>query len=274
MCALESCFNQTYKNIEIVVIDDGSTDNTHELLVPYIDTNKIKYIYQPNKGVSAARNSGLKNAIGEFVQFLDSDDLLEPTKIEKQVDFLNLNKNYFGVYSRWKIFNGEDINSLVKIKIAVRVGYIQKYLLFGNIMPTNSLLLRRGEELFDESLIIGEDWDYWYRVFAGRQIGFMDESLCYIRFHKNNSSINLKNNVLNDIKVLNKIASNYNIQDNKRLLSKIEFEKFKRLLSIKDKECIRNLKKSFWLYPLIIGDFIYFSAKCVYYKSKKILKKL
>ena len=86
--ALESVFAQTYRNFEIIVVDDGSTDDTASLLKPLSEQGVIRYIYQQKQGVSAARNRGIVEANGRYIAFLDSDDLFEPDKLEIQVNYL------------------------------------------------------------------------------------------------------------------------------------------------------------------------------------------
>ena len=83
--AVESALLQTYKPVEVIVVDDGSTDDTKEVLSDYIDTGDIKYLYQNNKGLAGARNRGLGEAKGENIVFLDSDDLVDEKKLEIQV---------------------------------------------------------------------------------------------------------------------------------------------------------------------------------------------
>src|ERR1039457_5929793 len=84
--AIESILNQTYDNIEVVVVDDGSTDNTQEKLKEYGD--RIRVVYQRNSGPAAARNRGIRAARGEIIAFLDSDDVWLPTILERQVSLL------------------------------------------------------------------------------------------------------------------------------------------------------------------------------------------
>lgn len=84
--AIRSCFEQTYKNLEIIVIDDGSTDNTHEVIMGFSD--KIVYVFQQNSGVSVARNKGLELAQGEFITFLDADDYLTEDSVETRLNIL------------------------------------------------------------------------------------------------------------------------------------------------------------------------------------------
>jgi len=95
--AIDSVLSQTYQNFEIIVVDDGSTDDTKDVLVPYKD--KITYIYQQNQGGSAARNTGLKHSKGEYISFVDSDDLWLPEKLEKQVEVLENDNDIGFVFS-------------------------------------------------------------------------------------------------------------------------------------------------------------------------------
>src|SRR5690348_4736208 len=90
--AVESVIHQTYRPIECFIIDDGSTDNTNEVVKRLMDKNDeefmVKYIYQDRSGTQSARNAGTSASTGEFIQYLDSDDVLYPEKIEKQVSFM------------------------------------------------------------------------------------------------------------------------------------------------------------------------------------------
>lgn len=93
---IESCINQTYKNIEILIIDDGSSDNTSKVIQKYmLKDDRIKYFYQENSGVSKARNSGILHANGKYIVFLDSDDWLEKNTIEYLIDYQKKYKEYF-----------------------------------------------------------------------------------------------------------------------------------------------------------------------------------
>src|SRR5438477_3922397 len=84
--AVESALGQTYRNLEIIVVDDGSTDDTREQLLPYRD--RLRYIYQENQSVAAARNTGIRAATSEFIAFLDADDLWHPRELELQMRYL------------------------------------------------------------------------------------------------------------------------------------------------------------------------------------------
>lgn len=110
--AIESVNDQTYRPIECIVVDDGSTDGTKELVSKIMENNSdsfsLKYIHQPNAGSQVARNNGTKLSTGEFIQYLDSDDLLYPEKLQKQVRFLNKNHPCDAVFGSWEMGNNEN----------------------------------------------------------------------------------------------------------------------------------------------------------------------
>lgn len=204
--AVQSCLTQTYKPIEIIIIDDGSTDGTREKLQPFIDKDLIRYFYQENGERSKARNLGIMNSKGEFIQFLDVDDLLEKTKIEKQVDFLKANPNYYGVYCASAHFG--DVEKRFAKPHPVYTGVITKKLIKGNFILINTMLTRRAEVLFDEKLNTLEDWDYWFRISLNeRRFGFSGEKMCLVRRHEKNTSKNRLAMLQGELAVLNKMET-------------------------------------------------------------------
>jgi glycosyltransferase involved in cell wall biosynthesis len=108
---------QTYRPIECIIVDDGSTDNTQEIVNEQIKRNSIaftvKYIYQQNAGSQFARNTGTAAATGEFIQYLDSDDILYPDKIQQQVNYLLQHKECDGVFGDWQIGSVEKNETVV-----------------------------------------------------------------------------------------------------------------------------------------------------------------
>lgn len=192
---LDSVFNQSYRPIEIIVIDDGSTDGTDKLIKEYAKNRcnnnfDIKYFFQLKQGVSAARNYGIKRATGKYFQFLDSDDLILPFKIHSQIGFLRDNSNIS--YSWGKTF---QINSCGK-----KVAQIGKPISnsIADIPDHNwhiSSLLIRADILnnvgnFSEDLTNSNDWEFAARVKAFGGIGvFMDKLLSFYRIHTNSQII-------------------------------------------------------------------------------------
>ena len=113
--AIDSVLRQSFKDFELIVVDDGSTDNTKELIEKYSD--QITYIYQDNKGVSAARNKGLEHAKGEWIAFLDSDDEWKKKKLEKQIAFIEINPLFQWSHGNEKwLRNGKHLNQKKFIK--------------------------------------------------------------------------------------------------------------------------------------------------------------
>lgn len=164
--AIESVLSQTYKNIEIIVVDDGSTDNAREVIANYIETGKIKYIYQNNQGLSAARNTGIKAAKGKYIKFLDSDDFLYPEQIEHQINDIIDDDNALSVTDHYTLLpNGEIIRHHVHIekKEQQLASFMEdnRAVVHAFLIPKNLIEKECG---FDEALTSCEDWDLWVRI--------------------------------------------------------------------------------------------------------------
>lgn len=191
--ALNSVFAQTYKNFEIIVVDDGSTDNTKEVLAPLVESRAIRYIFQKNQGRSAARNRGIREAVGVFLAFLDSDDLFEPDKLQKQVEFLSRNPGLGLVHGGYTKFD-EHNDNLGYRNPEWFSGWIYPDLLLQWLtliaIPTVMVPKTVIEEVggFDERLYIGEDLDLWRRIARRYPFGFINQSLARIRVHAGNTS--------------------------------------------------------------------------------------
>jgi len=204
--SLESLINQGYQNWECIVVDDGSSDNTEEIVQSYVKRDKrIVYVYQKNGGLSKARNAGLSRARGAYIQFLDADDLIESRKLQCHVQYLENNPEVDIVYGDARYFRterpGERRNSMSDIdlpwmpKVSGSGKEIQEALLRMNIMVVSAPLLRRRiidrVGLFDEELPLLEDWDYWIRcAVRGGRFQYLDEdgALSLIRWRPNSLS--------------------------------------------------------------------------------------
>ena len=173
--AVESVLAQNYKDIEIIVIDDGSTDDTDKKIEPFL-SNNLTYIYQHNQGASAARNRGIKESTGDYLGFLDCDDLYLPGKIQASVNFLK-HQNYDMVYNPAILIDkwGDKIG-LYKPR--------RHNLLFRNSIM-NSVVIKREVfdkvGVFDEEIFICADWDMWLRISEKYPLFYFDEYLTYYR---------------------------------------------------------------------------------------------
>ncbi|CAG1012662.1 partial Chondroitin synthase, partial [Anaerolineales bacterium] len=190
---LHSVFAQTYQDFEIIVVDDGSTDNTAEVLRPLAETGRIKYIRQDNQGASAARNRGIREADGIYIAFLDSDDLFEPTKLELQVNYYRKHPELGLVHSGFTKFNFAN-NDLGYRDTSWFSGNVYPKILgyWTTLMAMDTVIVARNVfdsvGLFDSNLVHGEDLDMWRRIARKYPFGFVNRSLARIRVHEGNIS--------------------------------------------------------------------------------------
>ena len=174
--ALNSVFKQTYSDYEVIVIDDGSTDDTAEMLQK--NFTQVRYVFQSNKGVSAARNKGLELAKGRWIAFLDSDDEWLPQKLEKQISLLIAKLDYKICHTEeiW-VRNGIRVNQMKKHRKTG--GWIFPHCLPLCAMSPSSILIHRSvfDSIgnFDTSLPACEDYDLWLRITAKYPVLYMEE---------------------------------------------------------------------------------------------------
>jgi glycosyltransferase involved in cell wall biosynthesis len=187
---IESVCYQTYSNWELIIIDDGSTDNTEQIVKPYI-SEKIHYRRLAHVGRSYARNLGLNISKGSFIAYLDSDDLFLPTKIEKQIQWLLKNPSTAMVYTSALIIddNGDYIPAVYYASASGNI--YEKVALFVPVTITlPSVMIRREIQDvvggFDEKLDRFEDTDMWRRVARDYIIDAMSEPLIKVRTHQGN----------------------------------------------------------------------------------------
>ncbi|MDR9402982.1 MAG: glycosyltransferase [Halothece sp. Uz-M2-17] len=197
--AIESVFKQTYPEWELIVVDDGSTDDTAQIIEPYL--HQLRYEQQSNQGVAATRNHGLKLANGELIAFLDADDFYLPQKLETQVNFLNSNPSLGLAHSGWLLVNeqGKQITTVEPWLNAPQLD-LETWLKWKPVLPGPMLFRREWLEKvggFDTSLRYAEDKDLVFRLaVAGCQAGWVYQpTLCY-RQHKSSKKISKRPQVL------------------------------------------------------------------------------
>jgi glycosyltransferase involved in cell wall biosynthesis len=187
--AIDSAIAQTYADVEIVVADDGSTDDSVAIVASYGD--RVRGLRQANAGPSAARNLALRAATGEFVALLDADDRYHPQKLERQVGVLRARPDVSVVYCGWRLVDG-DGRELPERGWPRAEGDLLERLVLGNLFHPVSVVLRRqivdAAGGFDERCPVNEDWDLFLR--ASRQGGrwtCIEEILCDYRIHPGQS---------------------------------------------------------------------------------------
>ena len=219
--AVQSALGQTLPNVEVIVIDDGSTDNTREVITPYLD--QIRYLESGHGGPAHARNIGMKAAKGKYIAFLDSDDRYVPEKLELQVAFLEkfpevglvstevsafndggiLEENhlraYHGIYRRLNL-SYEDIYSVTgvfewgssKVGVPYYIGDVFRFVLLGTLIMSNTVLFRReilstvGYQ--NERYLYSQEYELLVRICKHYRVAFLDIPTYQIRYHEGQHS--------------------------------------------------------------------------------------
>jgi len=180
--AIQSVLNQTYQNLELIVIDDASTDNTEEVVKDFKD-NRIRYIcHDENKGGATARNTGIKTAKGKYIAFLDSDDEWLSEKLEKQFNLLQGLPESVGVVYSLYFSKDDEIGLIKRVDFETYKGNVFRHLLEGwcpSITSAALLTLRclQKSGMFDENLPSFQDYDLWLRVAQNYHFDFIHEPL-------------------------------------------------------------------------------------------------
>jgi glycosyltransferase involved in cell wall biosynthesis len=190
--AVDSVLAQTYQDFEILVIDDGSTDNTADVIKKY--DGRVRYIPQHNGGVAAARNNGIAESKGEYIAFLDADDTWFPSKLELQMAAIAERADARLCYSAFLSVTA-DLKP-IGIRRSERWGTaLEDLLLHGNVIGSICTVIAEASLLkssggFDRALSQCADWDMWVRLAAKSEFAYIDEPLVTYRQHDSNMSRN------------------------------------------------------------------------------------
>ncbi len=194
--AVRSALDQDYPNKEIIVVNDGSTDSTAEVLAQF--GARIVVINQANCGVAAARNRGMQSARGDYIALLDADDVWLPGKLRKQVDYLSAHPELGAVYCAWREWRPDALGVFTLPHVsrdaleqdgieAQDSGWLYNKLFQDSIIHTTTLLMRREimqqAGSFDPALRRGQDYDYWFRLSRLAPIHKLRAVLSLYRIH-------------------------------------------------------------------------------------------
>ncbi|WP_017317902.1 glycosyltransferase family 2 protein [Mastigocladopsis repens] len=180
---LESVLLQIFTDFEVLIINDGSSDNIVQWASEIVDP-RVKLISQKNQGLPSARNTGITKAQGEYIAFLDADDLWEPTKLSKQVRCLD-NNPAVGLVHTWMLLINEQGKSTGRVMESNAEGDVWQQLVEKNVIACPSVMVRRccfeTVGVFDRNLRSVEDWDMWIRIAARYPFAVIKEPLAYYR---------------------------------------------------------------------------------------------
>jgi len=276
--AIKSVLNQTYKDIEIIVIDDGSTDNTYKEIKEMGD-EKIRYYKFPHTGIPAIlRNYGIKKARGEYIAFLDSDDLWLENKLKKQIDFYNKKYEcllftdafYMDSYEKLIKFNGKSTffegNPPPNINVyqnLIKVDFIPTLA----VLVPKEFIIRVG--YFDESpsLKSVEDYDLWLRISQKYKVDYINEPLAIYRVHNMNISLgeNYINHIIAHCELYKKFLNSENSREIKKSMEEqlIKFTKktFNYFLYTKEYKKSIHFLKEYLKYSKRVDKFFFYFIK-------------
>jgi len=294
--ALESVLSQTYREYEIIIIDDGSTDGTPKLLEQFKD--RIRYCYQENQGLAIARNRGLEESRGEFSTFLDADDVWLPDNLKMKADVLQKHPEIGGVFSDFSVFDergiihplgtkpvfpffkrtGKDFHDIFSHQetidggsdreIKLYIGHIFSELFWGNFILPSSMVFRRDCALetgyFVPQMRTQQDYEYWLRFSKNYSLGYVDEVL--VRYRRHSDQLTNHSNISRIfeavIEIINRYESEFNGVNGRQQFNRRKSELLLDLAKVylaqqKQGDARRLLLTSRKLYPRRISTYVH-----------------
>jgi glycosyltransferase involved in cell wall biosynthesis len=213
--AIDSLLKQTWTNIEIIIVDDGSTDNTEEMMSVYSENDKVNYIKTVNRGQPKAKNRGVQEAKGAFIGFCDADDFWTDDKLEKQMPYFS-DEKVGVVYSEVSYVDENDNPYDKEVPYERHVGEVTEQLLLKNFVPFGTSVIRREciekNGAFDEQFSMGIDWDLWLRYSLDWHFSYCPEKTYIYREWSGQMSKNYKGRYDFAFKILNHFIGKYGEQ--------------------------------------------------------------
>ncbi|MAK48882.1 glycosyltransferase [Marinobacter sp. UBA2498] len=255
--SIDSVLAQTYQNFQLIIVDDGSTDSTREVVEPYLTDQRIKYFYQSNQGQSVARNKGISESSGEFICFLDSDNAWLPNKLDRSLlEFSRFPQSDI-VYGDGILID-EKSAEIGKNTMKRYSGRITHHLLKDNFVSMNTTMTRRKcfDELgsFNESDRVAEDYELWLRFSTRFEFRYIPEFLSYYRVMENQISSDKKKRFSSNERLLLKFLEQYpdavTSRQRRQGLSHFYIRKARYEISIKSfRDSIYDIARGINYYP-------------------------
>lgn len=274
--SIESVLNQTYQDFELIIINDGSKDNSEQIIQKYLNDTRIKYFPQENKGESVARNRGLDIAQGEYIAFLDADDMYYPNKIEEQLNFFNKNDDVDVVYTDIQIIDelGNNQNELKSEEIILNQNNFIASMLYRQLIPGPAAIMLRRKCIdnglrYPENYLNAEDYMFTIQLALNFNFRYLPKKLYFYRRHKNNLTNNHIKQVESECRIIKSLGTqkiinivrntSYAIEQQNLLLAKIFLK-------------INELEKALQFLEDVSADWEYFFVKgIVLYKFNRFL---
>lgn len=246
--AIESVLNQSFKDFEIIVINDGSTDNTEGILREYIEDRKIIYLFQNNSGQASARNKGIEISKGFYIAFIDDDDeWLNIDKLNKQIDFLENNQDYVMVGTNGIIMDESEIkimdyivpetNQSIKESILLKNPFI-----LSSVVVRKDILNKVGLFYVEKYVRGNEDYNLWLKVGVLGRLFNLKETMTRYTVRGGNTSSNYKKSILkSNIKFIKEYKNKYPNYKKALLFSYLKFFIYSLLDLIKNKKLKNNI---------------------------------
>lgn len=211
--AIESVLSQTYQNLELIIVNDGSTDNSKTAIESYLQDPRIRYFEQPNAGVAAARNTAIKKSQGKLIGFLDQDDYWHPEKIETQIQYFKKYQDISLVYSDYIIFSElENSKHRLSDLASFDLGQSDLHSIFiRNRIGVLTVLVKKqciiDSGLLDTALKGTDDYELWLRLALDYKFQYIPLPLATYRWHGNNVSRDDLNMMIEETKAICSLLS-------------------------------------------------------------------
>lgn len=239
--AIRSIINQTYRDFEFLIIDDGSNDGTHDVVSQFKD-NRINYVYKKHSGFADSLNYGLKTARYDMIARMDADDISHPSRLKTQYDFLNANLDYDIISSWYAVFNNDKIKYVVPT--FQNHSEIVKGLSLYSLMPHSGCLLRK-EKILRSGGYYGEafeDYSLWLKIMGNTKFYNIPKVLIFVRFRSDSLS---RSNLVDKHKLIYSIQSPF--YDN--------LDDFFGIYTHKEKNKVRGFREYFYGSPKLARKF-------------------